>query len=511
MSTTSPETDPSRDAENPAFDDLTSAISGVVVSSDSVKTKKNSSKNKILIGCFIVVIGAIAIGLGYFFGTRTSSSSSIEDVTHTEGEIVDEDDSVDENNAEKKEEEKSLGPQDVPSTKTLLWNQVGDALVGTQSRQFFGAGVSTNRDGSAIAIISKAHKNFYKEIDGNWMALEQVCGFCKDTYGDAFDPDFVDPDSESGWGVTMSADGNIASFGASFSNFGIGYVRKLNETSGIYESFGQPFYGDEIIDEFGCSPVMSEDGSTFAAAALAGDYVRFYEQSKSDNSDHWQVSGSIEIMNLGFFRSQFLGLSGDGSRAAVSVPFEGVKIIDRKESGNWEITASINFINATEVFGLSVALSFSGERVLISDPRMKNEEDIATGGILVYSQDTTTREWSQLGNTMYGENPADYFGFSCSISSDGTRVAGGAHGDQGNFMVGYVKVFDFEEGSWNQVGQQIIGSEPHVADWFGYDFALSYDGNRLISGAMLYSGNETNSFKGQVTIFELVEKEVDSV
>ena len=66
--------------------------------------------------------------------------------------------------------------------------------------------------------------------------------------------------------------------------------------------------------------------------------------------------------------------------------------------------------------------------------------------------------WTQVGSDIDGEAANDYFGTSVSMSSDGTRVAIGADGNDGNGnFAGHVRVYAESGGTWTQVGSDIDG------------------------------------------------------
>jgi hypothetical protein len=69
-------------------------------------------------------------------------------------------------------------------------------------------------------------------------------------------------------------------------------------------------------------------------------------------------------------------------------------------------------------------------------------EDIDRGRRLLQ-----TYTWTQIGSNIVGEAAGDKSG-SVSISSDGTRVAIGAYGNEG---AGHVRVYG-RGGNWTQVG-----------------------------------------------------------
>ena len=59
-----------------------------------------------------------------------------------------------------------------------------------------------------------------------------------------------------------------------------------------------------------------------------------------------------------------------------------------------------------------------------------------------------------MGCDIDGEAAGDQFGYSVSLSSDGTIVAIGAKGNDGtdntNSMRGHVRVYQYSSGSWTQ-------------------------------------------------------------
>ena len=65
---------------------------------------------------------------------------------------------------------------------------------------------------------------------------------------------------------------------------------------------------------------------------------------------------------------------------------------------------------------------------------------------------------------------------------------------------GYVQVFTNQNGVWTQIGQDIIGEEQ--GDIFGFNVALSSDGNILAIGAT-QNNNQTDVNSGYVRIFDL--------
>ena len=140
--------------------------------------------------------------------------------------------------------------------------------------------------------------------------------------------------------------------------------------------------------------------------------------------------------------------------------------------------------------GESVALSSDGKRIILGA--------FDTGAFArVYNWNGT--DWVQLGATLNGDNPNDWFGEYTSISSDGNRIAIAAPQiDNANAnKKGYVKVFDWDGTSWNAVGSPILGDNAN--DLFGYrGLHLSGDGNSLAVASFKGGYIHTYDWDGKV-------------
>ena len=105
----------------------------------------------------------------------------------------------------------------------------------------------------------------------------------------------------------------------------------------------------------------------------------------------------------------------------------------------------------------------------------------------------------QIGVDIDGEAAGDESGYCLSLSSDGTRVAIGAYGNDGaGGSAGHVRIYEYSAGSWTQLGADIDGES--VYDKSGQSVSLSADGTRVAIGARLNDGN--NNDAGHVRIYE---------
>ena len=155
--------------------------------------------------------------------------------------------------------------------------------------------------------------------------------------------------------------------------------------------------------------------------------------------------------------------------------------------------ADIDGEAAYDQSGYSVSLSADGSRVAIG----AYAHDSYSGHVRVY--DWSGSSWIKVGADIDGEVANDYSGWSVSLSADGSRVAIGAHANDGNGQSsGHVRVYDWSGSSWTKVGADIDGEAAY--DQFGSSVSLSADGLRVAIGACFNDGNGNAS--GHVRVYK---------
>ena len=84
--------------------------------------------------------------------------------------------------------------------------------------------------------------------------------------------------------------------------------------------------------------------------------------------------------------------------------------------------------------------------------------------VLVYPRElqAVAQPWIQLGGDIDGEATGDYSSTSVSLSGDGTVLAVGANGNDGNGSnSGHVRVYKYLNDAWTQLGNDIDGEAVH--------------------------------------------------
>ena len=163
-----------------------------------------------------------------------------------------------------------------------------------------------------------------------------------------------------------------------------------------------------------------------------------------------------------------------------------------------QIGADIDGEAASDNSGNSVAMSADGSRVAIGAPN-NGGNGSGSGQVRVYT--LVNGVWTQTGVDIDGEAAGDASGWSVAMSADGSRVAIGARSNGGNGSgSGHVRVYTLDNGVWTQTGVDIDGEA--AGDNSGRSVAMSADGSRVAIGAVGNDGNGSNS--GQVRVFTLV-------
>ncbi len=155
---------------------------------------------------------------------------------------------------------------------------------------------------------------------------------------------------------------------------------------------------------------------------------------------------------------------------------------------------------AGDYFGYSCSLSANGSILAVG---ARGWEGTYTDQGCLYIYDWTGGAWVQRGSVLTASDAAssDYFGVTCSLSADGSVLAVGAHGWEGTATnQGGVYIYDWTGGAWVQRGSVLTASDAAVSDYFGYSCSLSADGSILAVGAYTWEGTAAN--QGGVYIYD---------
>ncbi|NOI79954.1 hypothetical protein F0237_04680 [Vibrio tubiashii] len=262
-------------------------------------------------------------------------------------------------------------------------------------------------------------------------------------------------------------------------------LRKSNEvTLGDSESLSAIGFlkasNAELGDNFGHALALSDDGLTLAVSAIKeGSSGTGLNADEKDNSS--AQAGAVYVYSI--------------------------------KDGQWDRSAYLKASNTDkgDQFGYAVALSGDGRTLAVSalqeasnavgvgSDQLDNSAPMS-GAVYVFSRQGEV--WQQQAYLKSSNNEAlDSFGFSLSMSFDGKRLLVGApaeasssQGIDGNqadnsaLLSGAAFLFELQNNSWRQTAY-IKASNTDRKDSFGYDVALSADGDSFAIGAPGESSN----------------------
>ena len=249
------------------------------------------------------------------------------------------------------------------------------------------------------------------------------------------------------------------------------------KTSTTRQQIGEDIDGEAAGDYSGSSVSLSNDGSTIAIGATGNDgngdrsgHVRIFQ----NNNNTWQQIGDdIDGERFDDESGYSISLSSDGSIVAVGSRYNDknlwenyrghVRIFQNINSSWQQIGEDIDGEAAGDQSGGSVSLSSDGSTIAIGATG-NDGNGMSSGHVRIYQN--TNSSWQQVGEDIDGEAGLDYLGHSISLSSDGSILAiGGLYNDGNGEASGHVRIFQNINSSWQQIGEDIDGEK--AGDYLG--------------------------------------------
>ena len=257
-----------------------------------------------------------------------------------------------------------------------------------------------------------------------------------------------------------------------------------------------------VVSGYALSETLPQTGSISGARLVAIIYVQdhsvWYHQEFSLNKSMEWIFATLEVPLTKQAMKIFVGVE---CLMCGNVHFDDIgSYIKEKKNGVerwWKIGQDIDGEAAGDRAGRSVSLSADGSTLAVG-AEYNDGNGVNSGHVRVYRRDGSS--WTQLGDDIDGEAAGDYSGFSVSLSADGTTVAIGATGNDGNGVEsGHVRVYRRDGSSWTQLGDDIDGEA--AGDRAGYSVSLSAVGTTVAVGAIRNGGNGVDS--GHVRVYRL--------
>ncbi|CAK0828079.1 unnamed protein product [Prorocentrum cordatum] len=286
-------------------------------------------------------------------------------------------------------------------------------------------------------------------------------------------------DGEFGRSVCVSSDGSFVAVGAP--NSGSVYIFDGATGAQVHQLVADD--GTDF-DMFGISVSMTSDGSH----VLVGAYLD--DDSGTDSGSAYVFDGSTGVQLVKLLADD--GADDDGFGRSVSMSSDGGLVVVgacKTDSGSAYVFNGLTGMQLFKLladdevnghyFGCSVSVSSDASRVVVG----AYQDDVSgsrSGSAYVFDGNSGVQMYKLLADDGAAD---DYFGFSVSVSSDGSRVAVGALKDDARGSVsGSAYVFDGNTGSQLH---KLVADDGAAGDQFGFSVSLSSDGSRVAVGAAL--------------------------
>jgi plastocyanin len=275
-----------------------------------------------------------------------------------------------------------------------------------------------------------------------------------------------------------------------------------------WEKIAQDIDGEASVDASGRAISFNSAGDIVAVGARWNDgngtdagHVRVYQNI----GNSWiQLGQDIDGENTDDFSGHSLAINGEGDRVAIGAYGNDdngtnagqVRVYEYNGSTWIQLGQDIDGELANDFKGFQVDINQIGDKIVVGSYG-NDDNGINAGKTQVYYFDGNT--WIQFGSNIYGENPNDATGKSLQISGLSNIIAIGAASNADNGTnSGQVRVFEFYNGDWVQMGQDINGESN--GDFSGAAISLNNSGNIIAIGAKRNDGNGSNA--GHVRVFK---------
>ncbi len=202
-----------------------------------------------------------------------------------------------------------------------------------------------------------------------------------------------------------------------------------------------------------------------------------------------QLGDALNGLSNGDVFGSNTAISFDGSIIAASGNVGGTgpggtARVFQNVNGVWTLLGTD--INGNNFGGLGcTSISISADGMTFA------KTELSGGPVKVYTYNLVTEIWNQKGLDITNNTAVGQFGYSIKLSSDGNTLAIGTPDSPIVPIAGVTQVFNYNSGTWNQVGNDIVGVNP--TEHSGRSIDLSSDGNIVAimndSSARVYQNN----------------------
>ena len=367
------------------------------------------------------------------------------------------------------------------------WKRLGSPMTGPpgDDNLYFGTSFSLSGNGLRFAA---GLPGIDKSITDNDVGQVQIFDFAGGEWVQTSILDFDARSGKAGEAISLSTDGRRVIVGSPFWSNEVGRISVFEDTgNGEWQQIGADIQGrqSEKDGRFGKAVSISHDGRvvaigapfTHSDAAIVG-VVRVY----TDVGSEWVQLGHdiLPSLNNTLFGCA-IAMSSDGNRIAIGATNSGVEVghvdvFDFNDTHWIRSGKALKGMNDFESFGSSVALNAKGDLLAVGAIGSSGADGRFNSG-KVQAFELDVDEWIPLGKAIVGDG-SESLGTSIDLSDDGVLAVGCPSGGE----AGQVRVYYLDEkNEWSQVENTIEGSTS--GETFGFSVSISADGTTVGSGA----------------------------
>lgn len=380
--------------------------------------------------------------------------------------------------------------------------------TGNQSNGLLGSSIALSDDGKTVAIGAPGEGtvHVYSRNAGIW-SFAQILVASSGQGGDLF-----------GNSVDLSADGNTIIVGSPGNDTpgndaGVAYIFQFNPTFGAWTEMATlvPNVSQDGA-EFGETVCINDNGQKVAVGSpnrssggkTSNGAIYIFRSDDGSWSEEFAAAGLDDYARYG----QAIDISGDGNKIAGGSRINNsVGILQYNQTTvTWDV--QVNFsaddTEASDQFGYSVSLSSDGSTLAVGAPFKESGGVSAAGAAYIFRFNPYSQGWSQQA-ILYTSiaDTGDRIGGLVSLSTNGNTVAVAARNSDasGPANVGAVFVFQFNPNSSIWTEEDILYPNSGLLINFGTSLSISGDGTIIAVGDKnQYVGG--NSHVGAAYIFD---------
>jgi hypothetical protein len=317
--------------------------------------------------------------------------------------------------------------------------------------------------------------------------------------------------------ISQSSNGYVIAVGSPFdNNSGGSQAGKVSvfihsHSSSSWNSLGTPILGSSPEEHVGQSVALTGDGHTVAVGSRSysnnsmtrlGKVAVYSFQNMTwvpkgipiiGNNSGEEVGFGLDVSEFGrilAYSSWQSNEKNNDNDGGMSKSFAGsvhVMTFDENESMDWvQLGQTLYGKDRLDLFGFSLSLSLKGFYVAIGAPQIDDGSKLSSFGngyVRVFQYNENTKMWSQVGQVLRGRYAQEWAGAAVSLSHLGDFVAIGSP----NRDLVRVYKFHLESNDWVQLGKDIVGP---AASNFGISVSLNSNGTIVAVGASHASSND---------------------